>query len=170
MKCGKGMFGFFLFVFFLVGCGQQLPDNLPALQQCTLTLTSQGKPLAEASVSLIPLTNEHGQWIAGGVSDANGKVVPIVQGKYKGVPLGKYKVVVIKNRYETDETIAERIRKEYANNTRAERDRHMEIEIDKYAKVTIPLVHHDCMKQDTTPLEIEILKGKKKMAIDVPAP
>lgn len=75
------------------GCGPKLPENLPALQPCTVLVTMDGAPLAGAIVSLSP---DSGQWYANGITDAAGKVAIKTQGKYPGAAAGPYKVLVSK--------------------------------------------------------------------------
>jgi len=86
----------FLILFFVafVSCTQQsTPDGLPKLVPVTLTITQEGVPLADAMVSLI---DPNVPFMVGGTTDADGHVVLHTHGQYKGAPLGKFKVRVVK--------------------------------------------------------------------------
>jgi hypothetical protein len=83
----------------LTGCGEALPEGLPKLVPASVQLTQDGAPLADATVSLIDTAGNQ-QWYPGGLSDESGTVVLYTNGRYKGAPEGKYKVVVTK--METD--------------------------------------------------------------------
>lgn len=78
----------------IAGCGPALPDGMPKLYPTTLTFTQEGKPLAEASVVLIPQFDC--PWMVGGLTDANGQVPLKTHGKYDGAPAGKFKICVTK--------------------------------------------------------------------------
>lgn len=94
-----------LFVFcssiFFAGCnsGPELPSDLPKLTPCSLSITQDGKPLGGASVTLISI-GESQSWYPGGITDEAGQVELYTNGRYKGVPAGKYKILV--NKTETD--------------------------------------------------------------------
>ena len=80
----------------LAGCtAQRVPDGMPKLVPVTLTLTQEGVPLSDAVVTL---TDPSGgiPFMVGGTTDAGGNVVLYTHGKYKGAPLGKFKVRVVK--------------------------------------------------------------------------
>ena len=82
------------------GCAKQsVPDGLPKLVPVTLTFTQEGAPLTGAVVSLI---DPNIQFLVGGTTDADGTVVLYTHGLYKGAPLGKFKVRVVKT--ESDST------------------------------------------------------------------
>jgi hypothetical protein len=76
------------------GCGEPQPADLPKLYPAVLTVIQDGKPLADATVQLVPQTDS--KWSAVGVTDSYGKVEFFTQGKYKGVPEGTYIVLVSK--------------------------------------------------------------------------
>ncbi|MGL4943402.1 MAG: carboxypeptidase regulatory-like domain-containing protein [Thermoguttaceae bacterium] len=78
----------------VIGCGKKLPDGMPKLYPVRFQVTQSDKPCAGASVRLIPEGDS--PWIVGGTSDANGMVAPQTHGEYPGVPVGKYKVTVMK--------------------------------------------------------------------------
>lgn len=74
------------------GCGgEKLPAGMPKPVPTTITLTLDGKGLADASVTMIP---DSGQYAAVGKTDSNGVAEMKTDGKYKGAVPGSYKVVV----------------------------------------------------------------------------
>ena len=79
----------------LMGCGRgpAKPDDLPALTPCKLTVTYQGSPLSDATVTL---TAEGEKWVGVGQTDANGTVSVRTNGQFEGVPSGTYTVTVKK--------------------------------------------------------------------------
>ncbi|MDO4587866.1 MAG: carboxypeptidase regulatory-like domain-containing protein [Planctomycetia bacterium] len=79
----------------LIGCSEKKPEGMPKLQPVVLTVTQDGNPLPEAIVTLKPLDSSN-KWSSGGTTDSNGKLVVVTHQKYKGAPLGKYKVSVSK--------------------------------------------------------------------------
>jgi hypothetical protein len=137
----------FLISWFSFGCNPQAkPPDLPDLQPVNITITQEGKPLIGADVVLMPdQTNE--KWSAGGVTDTSGIVVPCTQGKYRGVPVGKFKICVSKT--ETESTVG---RNESYSGTPPKSYRLVE---EQYAN---PI---------TSPLEIEIVTGKNVGKFDV---
>ena len=78
------------------GCnsGPALPSNLPKLTSCALTFTQEGQPLGDAMVTLNP--TDGSKWYPSGITDEKGTVELYTNGKYKGAPKGKYKIVVKK--------------------------------------------------------------------------
>lgn len=81
---------------FTSGCGESLPKGMPRLYPASLTVTQEGQPLEGAIVQLVSEATADSPWGAGGTTDASGKVNLHTNGKYKGVPLGKYKVTISK--------------------------------------------------------------------------
>lgn len=73
---------------------------MPKLYPASVTVTQEGKPLAGAMVQLIPEDSVNSAWGPGGTTNASGVVVLQTNGKYKGAPLGKYKVTVTKREQE----------------------------------------------------------------------
>ena len=92
----------------LCGCTpSRRPKDLPKLYPCEITVTQKGTPLAEAVVQLVP-TETNQKYASAATTGPDGKVVMSTYG-FPGVPVGKYKVVVIKNHeddivYKTDES------------------------------------------------------------------
>ena len=86
----------FLCLVTLLGCSQNsVPDGLPKLVSVTLTITQDGAPLSGATVLL---TDPSGSipFTVGGLTDSKGTVVLYTHGRYKGAPLGQFKVQVTK--------------------------------------------------------------------------
>jgi hypothetical protein len=89
-----------LSVLCFVGCGgAALPKGLPPIYPCTITLTQDGVPLEGASVALIPEDTTLTFTFAGATT-SNGSVEMYSHGKHRGVPAGKYKLLVTKNDHE----------------------------------------------------------------------
>ena len=82
-------------VFPLIGCGEKLPSDLPALVPCEIIVTQEGKPLEGAVVRLQPTDNS--EWTAMGRTDSSGKMSVFTRDKYKGAVPGKYKVIISKS-------------------------------------------------------------------------
>jgi hypothetical protein len=92
-----------LFIIFLSnGCGKppNLPPDFPKVVPCEITVIQDGKPLEGAMVSLVPV-GESGKYAKGcsGRTDAQGIASLMTYGQV-GVPFGKYKVLISKNRDE----------------------------------------------------------------------
>jgi hypothetical protein len=81
---------------FLVGCSRSsVPNDLPKLYPCTITITQDGKPLEKATVELF---SSEGQAKYKSVTITNPQGVAIMSTYgYQGTPIGKYKVVVSKD-------------------------------------------------------------------------
>src|SRR5690606_19093803 len=60
---------------------------------CTITVTYNGQPVADASVLLAP---QSGEFSAAGVTDMEGKAVMKTDGMYEGVVAGEYMAGVTK--------------------------------------------------------------------------
>lgn len=81
-------------VAFSAGCNQEkLPDGMPELFPLTLNVTQGGEPAEDV---LLTFYGDSLAWGVGGKSDAQGKVVVMTQGQYRGVPAGDYTVVASK--------------------------------------------------------------------------
>jgi len=142
-----------ILVVFMIGCSsQKLPDGMPKLYPLTLTITQEGKPLPEASVSMYSADGSS-SWAPGGMTKADGMLVVFTHGKYAGVPAGKYKVTV-------DCLVSDVPRPKEA--TMEEIVEHGK----KYpAYRIVPLQYTD---RKTTPLEIDVVKGTSRLSIDIP--
>ena len=73
---------------------------MPRLYPASMTITQEGTPLDGALVQLIPEDSANSSWGPGGTTDSSGVVVLRTNGKYKGAPLGKYRVTVSKREKE----------------------------------------------------------------------
>ncbi|MBQ9812287.1 MAG: carboxypeptidase regulatory-like domain-containing protein [Thermoguttaceae bacterium] len=145
-----------------LGCGKKMPEGMPNLEPVKLTVTQDGAPCADAQVNLQSLDPSN-QWTSGGVTDAQGVVALVTHGQYKGVPIGKYKVSVFKKVGEgtpppplpTDEA-SEKAYNDYYESGQT---------YDLFC-----LIEKQYTDLNTTPLEIEVVKGKNELAVDVGAP
>lgn len=79
------------------GCGgQKYPDGFPKVYPVTVSVVQDGKPLEGANVLFYAQDEVNSRWGIGGCTDAAGNAIMAVNGKYKGVPAGQYKVTVTK--------------------------------------------------------------------------
>jgi len=147
-KTSRIVYGLTLTTLLFVGCGQSIaPDGLPKLHPVMLDLVQEGEPLVEATVSLHPL-DETALWSSGGFSDRNGRAMLVTHGGYSGVPIGKYKVTVIKSIMEgTKGTLDE-----------------------AGTATTFSLIDKKFTSRKTTPLEIDVQTGKNTFRLDVGTP
>ncbi|MDR2705442.1 MAG: hypothetical protein LBC02_06660 [Planctomycetaceae bacterium] len=147
----------FSLTFVLSGCGDSSrPKDFPVLQPCTLTITQNGQGLADAFVMLYSVDPTNAKWVIAGNTDTNGKVVPKTHGKFLGVPVGEYKIVVTKTEQVKDETAQQIFDAE--TNTSSQK-------VDIY--YLIDKIYTDV---STTPLTINIRNGKNDQTFDVGKP
>lgn len=147
---------------FSLGCGQKKPEGLSNLEPVILTVTQDGAPCADAQVNLLSLDPSN-KWTSGGTTDSMGVVALVTHGQYKGVPVGKYKVSVFKKIGEgtpppplpTDEA-SEKAYNDYYESGQT---------YDLFC-----LIEKKYTDLNTTPLEIEVVKGKNELTVDVGAP
>jgi hypothetical protein len=137
----------------LDGCGGPKPDGFPKIYPVELIVTQKGQPLTNADVSLIS-ADDSLTWAVGGTSDQNGRVVLRTHGRYVGVPLGKFKVVLFKEANEGKQEYLDAMNRN-----------------DKAAAAKINVKIFSCVKpeynsQTTTPIEIEITKNSKTINVD----
>ena len=143
----------------LLGCTRQsVPDGLPKLVPVTLTITQEGTPLAGAIVSVVDPGGGI-QFMVGGTTDVNGSVVLHTHGLYKGAPLGKFKVRVVKT--EADQPPADLPPPPPLGTKEFEAYRK---QLDKLK--TYMLVEKRYTQLNTTPLELEIT-GPLTTTLDV---
>lgn len=90
--------GFFLslLVLCVLGCDTPKPEGIPSLVPVTVKVIQDGKPLADAMVSLMPTDVENARWTSGGKTNAKGIANPVVYGQYPGAAVGRYKICVSK--------------------------------------------------------------------------
>ncbi|MDR1269130.1 MAG: hypothetical protein LBK82_06370 [Planctomycetaceae bacterium] len=90
----------FLGIVCFFGCGQKLPDGMPKLYPVTITIVQENTPLEGAIVQLIPEDSSLSTWGPMGITNASGVTELQTNGKYKGSPLGQFKVLVTKKEIE----------------------------------------------------------------------
>ena len=138
----------------LAGCGPKMPDGMPKLYPVTITVTQENKPLADALVSLRSVDPAAtGTWTVGGRTDTNGSVELYTDG-FRGAPLGKFKVVLIKQETEGMEALSE-AQESGGNIANAQ----------KGVKIW-SVVKEEYNSQSQTPLEVEITAGTKTLELD----
>ncbi len=82
-------------VCFTVGCDRaKRPADLPKLYPCSITLKQDGKPATGVSVTLLPEEKILEKWPSAGLTDNSGCAKLVTYGQFKGVPSGKYKVLL----------------------------------------------------------------------------
>lgn len=130
-----------------VGCDRvDKPEGLPKLVRVDITITQDDRPLEGASVLLLAV-DPGDKWAPGGTTDAKGIVRPNTQGRYPGVPAGKYKVCVSKTVVETGPP-------------------RKETEAATPTKIT-QLVAGKFGDPQTTPFEIDVESKRLDLAFDV---
>lgn len=77
------------------GCGPKIPSDMPPLYPVKVTVMMDGEPLEKASIAFT-LMEATGGYPIGGTTDSKGVAAPKTNGKYDGVPEGKYKISVNK--------------------------------------------------------------------------
>lgn len=123
------------------GCSQKLPPGMPKLNPCIITVNMEGKPVEKVMVRLVSEDQLH--WGCSGFTDSSGKASLVTDGKYKGVPAGKYKVLL--SRIDTEH----REYKGFMEEAKLP---------PKKQTVVIDLKYED---EDETPYEVEIIDGKR---------
>ncbi|MDR2117479.1 MAG: hypothetical protein LBP87_13970 [Planctomycetaceae bacterium] len=147
----------FCLIFVLSGCGDSSrPKDLPDLQPCTLTITQDNQGLADAFVMFYTVDPNSTKWVIAGNTDANGKVVPKTHGKFSGVPVGEYKIVVTK----TEQVEVGAVQQTSGDTTNTPPQK-----VDIY--YLIDKMYTDVL---TTPLTITIKNGKNVQTFDVGKP
>ena len=147
---------------FAVGCGgQKTPPDMPKLQPTTIVITQEGAPLEGASVQLVKPDDLNYKWLAGGVTDAQGRCEILTHGKYKGAPEGEFAVIVyktVKGESETRKNVPEpsdpKEAMEWNEKVAAEETATDEID-QKYKKA------------DTTDLRVTVKPGKNEETFEV---
>lgn len=131
----------------LIGC-KKIPKGIPDLQPCSLTVTMDGQPLADAVVALVPEGSQ--TWYVCGKTDVSGISVMMTNGQYEGVPEGKFKVTVEKMAGDPN----------WNPKTDEERER---------GQILKSLVDASFAEASKTSLECTVVKGKNKFNFDVKA-
>ncbi|MGL4943067.1 MAG: carboxypeptidase regulatory-like domain-containing protein [Thermoguttaceae bacterium] len=142
----------------IVGCAEKVPSDVPQLYPTSLTITLDGSPIEGAVVSF---TGENpGTLPVGGSTNASGVVEMFTNGRYKGAPVGKYKVTISKRQAVEGPT----------SKTPAPTD---PAELDKYKRAVsnerkyVELVAPEFLDPGKTPLAIEVTNGKNQQTFDV---
>ena len=120
------------------GCAPSLPEGMPPIYPCSITLTQEGVPLEGASAALIPEDTTL-TFVFAGATTSDGSVEMYSHGKHRGVPAGKYKLIVTKNDHE--------------------------IQNEKIWDVSLVDVKYT--KPDTSPLQVEIADKKNKFTFEL---
>ena len=82
---------------FAAGCStSDKPADLPPLYPCTIIITQDNSPIAEAAVELVPIDFVNAKYRPAAITGEDGKVSMTTYG-FSGVPIGKYKVIVSKD-------------------------------------------------------------------------
>lgn len=80
---------------FLAGCGPVGRPPVSGLVTVSGIVSLDDKPLANASVTFVPMAGGSGQEVAaGGMTDSTGKYVLRTEGDSSGVRPGRYKVII----------------------------------------------------------------------------
>ncbi len=145
--------------FVALGCGQKKPDGMPDLEPTTLKVIQDGQPLADAQISLKSLDSNN-KWTCGGITGANGVATLVTHGQYKGVAVGKYKVAVSKKVGEGDPPPPSPIDEESARVWKEYQDSGKTYEEFNVVDPIFGII-------ETTTLEVEVVKGKNELSVDV---
>lgn len=138
------------------GCGgDKRPEGMPELKPVTLTITQDGAPLTNASVTLIAQDSANAIWPAGGTTNSSGVLKVKTMSKFDGAPIGKYKIVVEKTETTGADTAVES--SDEAGATAAKSD------VKSYN-----LVESQFRSAASTPLELEVTaSGGNSQKFDV---
>lgn len=129
-----------------VGCGQKLPDGIPALQSCTITVKMDGVPLENANVHL--KSEAAGSYFISGATDGSGQAVIQTNGVYSGAPEGSYKITVDK----------------FVSDPNWKPKNQQEQDAGETLKSVVD-AQYSSVK--TTPLECQVVKGANRFEFDV---
>lgn len=143
------------FLVSLGGCGgrQALPEGMPKLTPCKVTINLGGAPLEGAIVGIVPENEANSRWSAGGTTDATGTVTIYTLGQYSGAVAGKYKVTVMKQIVDAPpDTLSGAERQTWVG------------------KPTVEVVHKKYKQKESTPLEMEVGTSHSETSFDVAAP
>ena len=150
-----------------LGCGfQRLPKGMPKLYPCTVKITAGSAPVEGASVTFVPASGENSSYTAGGTTNADGTAVMQVNGRYSGVPLGKYRVTVKKTTVVYQKGFSPDEIKIDSTGDEVE-DRKMRFTIAQDYSEVVDEIDPVYSAADETPLTAEILKGKNTFKMDV---
>ncbi|MDR2171274.1 MAG: hypothetical protein LBP59_14110 [Planctomycetaceae bacterium] len=138
-------------IMLFIGCSQSAkPLDFPDLYPCTVIITQEGKPVADAIVEFIRQDADNTKYVPVQHTNNKGIAVMTTYG-FTGAPAGKYKIIVTKN--VEDETVIK------------DKDTG---EIIIVSETKYKLIDPAYSDTKTTPLEIEVLKEKNvKQTFDV---
>jgi len=159
--------GLFAALFFVGGCGSEVPSDLPKLHPTVITITQGGQPLEGALVTMI--AEETGGWACAGKTDSAGRAVIKTNGMYNGAPEGTYKVTIVKQERDWGEDpyadAPDPSSPEYGPWYTANREKIAEAE--RRPTVTYDLVDPQFSSAARTTLEVTITSGRNQHNLDV---
>ncbi len=144
----------------LGGCSDRKPEGLPKLYSTTITITQEGKPLADASVLLIDPDGPNHRWGPSGITDGSGVATIKTDNRYPGAPAGKFKVLVSKSAREPNPFA------DFAQSTPGTPDFNKWQTAESQRK-TYSYVDPNMGALETTTLEADIAAGKNALTFDV---
>ena len=155
-------FAFAVSLAFAVGCGgQKTPPDMPKLQPTTIVITQEGAPVEGASVQLVKPDDLNYKWLAGGLTDAQGRCEIKTHGQYKGAPEGEFAVIVYKTTVAESET-----RKNVPQPTDAKEAMAWNEKVAS-EEVATDEIDQKYKKADTTDLRVTVKSGKNEETFDV---
>lgn len=125
---------------FQSGCGEKLPDGMPRLNPCTISVKMDGKPVENAKILL---SSESVKYGCTGFTNTSGTTKLMTDGKYTGIPAGKYKVLI------TRIDVEQREYKGFMEEAKLP---------PKKRTVIVDLKYED---PEQTPFELEVVDGKR---------
>lgn len=94
------LFFFCTVLLIFAGCGEKLPDGMPPLYPVSIHLTYEdGTPMADTFLSFKPESGPR-NWSVSATTDAKGNAEVRTHGRYKGMPAGKWKITLEKEKLE----------------------------------------------------------------------
>lgn len=140
---------FLLMINIFFGCYQQLPHGIPKLYKTKITIVQDGKPLQ--GVSIIAINEDFGSspWTAGGITNQAGIIELKTQGKYNGLPLGRYSITATKVETPADLVLPKNV------NTDQEIREYDRI-LNEIQKNSFEVIDKKFRTQETTPLKIQV--------------
>lgn len=156
----------------LIGCAKEKrPDGIPQQFPTTVTVLQEGVPLAGATVAFMAADegSVNSRWAIDGTTDSSGKAQMAVNGRYKGSPAGKFKVMVIK--FEKEKPVEIPPAPDPAKDPLEYAAWRKQYNIDGPGDGTPPktwtLVDKKYSRFETSPLEVEVLPTPNDLKIDV---
>jgi hypothetical protein len=149
----------------ICGCGgsDPVPDDMPTPQETIIKVTSEGQPLDNASVTLIP-ADSSSRWYAGADTDSAGNAAIYTLSKYRGAVPGKYKITVVKRESTPSKIVVPDPAKDSAGYAKAVEAAAKEV------REAFDLIDPKFGSAKTTTEEIEIVAGKNSKTIEVGKP